>query len=644
MESSTELGSLQSRAEQLIRALIHNVAPDEAARRIVELATTPQDNPMRELFRANDSLVPHASGDSRPPEPTSHRSKFSLRFSRKDKGKASCITPSSEKATGSYQNVFQADVKPAVSRDLEIVKQNLRREGIAPNAAAQSFKGRAPSSSGHYNCVFCHTDYTTKGTCKRHIEEIHVAKRYFRCVMCRQNFATAPEARKHCQSCGAGVLGWTVETPEGHRIYSSEFETSRLFSTQQAYIVHLLELSAQPLEGRPLRSWHRKLRNLLEQSHCLPTVQSSSTRLFGSSDGWYNVRWEHERVKKAVKELEMGILDVDLAPHDLLKLHRADGFVNDLFRDRVLATTVSAESPTRDVSAHDEKAAMKVEEEEIFDQDEEVLPQTAPTPKRPLSLESSAVLPHRVPPGPPMPPPPIPHATPQPMHQPSRGSAYQYQYTQPRPLHRVPSVESNAYHVQQIEQDQRPATHHAHEPNAHWLHEQQPPPYENGGHFQQQPQQIQTPFTNQPSQIQTSFANHTPQQQNFMSPTGGGGYQDAGFMSLSELSMTSAMTSPIVYMQTQDDNSMALYQQAPPMQNPHIQQQQIQSQQQDYREMPIPHDQATSGMLAYSPMAFSPMHMSYHQHNGQGSGTPDVEHQQQMHQLRQTQQHSYGSM
>ena len=95
-------------------------------------------------------------------------------------------------------------------------------------------------------------------------------------------------------------------------------------------------------------------------------------------------------------------------------------------------------------------------------------------------------------------------------------------------------------------------------------------------------------------------------------------------MSLTDLSMTSAMTSPVMYMPSQDEHNMAFYSQ--PQQQ--LQTQQLQPQQ-SYGELPLTHDQAPNGMIAYSPMAFSPMHMSYHQHHGQGSGTPDVEHQQQ---------------
>ena len=71
---------------------------------------------------------------------------------------------------------------------------------IRARETASPLKTRVLSTAATYNCVFCHTDYTTKGTCKRHLEEIHVAKRYFRCISCSHKFNTAPEARKHCKT------------------------------------------------------------------------------------------------------------------------------------------------------------------------------------------------------------------------------------------------------------------------------------------------------------------------------------------------------------------------------------------------------------------------------------------------------------
>ncbi|KAK5114684.1 hypothetical protein LTR62_002257 [Meristemomyces frigidus] len=634
MEHSSQSGHLQDRAELLLTAIIQGYTPADAARRIIELATTTHENPVKELFRANDTSSNAQTGDGRVADTSSHRHKFSLRFSRKDKVKAVCDAPLSEKPSGNYHNVFQADVKPSTSRDSEPAKQNSRREGIAPNAATQFFKGKGSSSSGHYNCVFCHTDYTTKGTCKRHIEEIHVAKRYFRCVFCRREFATAPEARKHCQSCGAGVLGWTVETPEGHKIYSSEFETHRVFSTQQAYIVHLLELSALPMDGRSVRSWHRKLRNLLEQPQCIQAVQALSVRLFNSPDAWCNVRWEHERVRKAVKELEMGILDLELNSHDLPRLHRLDDFLHDLFHDRVLNTTVSADSPVHENITEDEKTELKLEEDEKPHPIEEEPPpqQPEPTPKRPLSLESAAALPNRIPPGPPVPRPPttqVPISLPPHMAQMSAQPSHQYQY--PNGLGHVneeqlpPNSSSGLQHIHynstphmaqqypqqhslQVQSPQQNQPHHQ-QALGYWPNEQHPPPYENGYAAPLPPRQ-------------SSFSSHP--QPNYIAPDTSSNYYDPNYMPLAELSMTSAITSPTIYMPSAEQ-TMSFY---------------SQPQQQPGAEMPVQH------IIPYSPMAFSPTHtqMDFEhrgqgttfQPNGQGSGFGNLDDrlhsQQQQHQ------------
>jgi hypothetical protein len=615
MESSTESGTLQVCAEEFLRSLLQGCSREDVPRRIIALAIQTEDNAVKRLFRANDNqqaLNQTISNDSKPPETKPHKAKLSLRFGRsKEKAKAGPSTLSNDKSSHhDYQNVFQADVKPS---NHELERRGQQRPGLLSGVTGGSSRCKAPSGGSAlntYNCVFCHTDYTTKGTCKRHIEEIHISKRYFRCVMCSRHFGTAPEVRKHTARCGLGVLGWVLETPPVHKMYSSEFVAHQIFATQQLYISHLLELSHEPAAGRPVRSWHLKLRNLLELRELESALRNISIREFNDPEGWRSTRWEHERVKKAVNELELGELDRELGPHDMLRLHKIRQFLEDLFADRATSTAVST-TPSYEVEAQaenaqtetqievqsevlteldDEKGAIKVEaiEEEEEEEELESSPtpprQVEPTPKRPLSFESSVAAPTRHPPGPPTPGPNIQthHSV---GHQPPNSR-----------MDSMPQVQSYGYVVTPMPQTPTLETEQMNGPMMFWAApDQQPPPYEGGF---SQPAMTQSMQSLMPEQTYTNGDDHM-------------GYHN-GFLPLVDMPLTSAMTSPAGYMASSTDN-MSFY-----SQSPHHFAQMTQGQ-----DHSLPMVTTTS----YSPMNFSPAAPTY----SQQQSAPELDPQQQQH-------------
>ncbi|KAK5693018.1 hypothetical protein LTR97_010494 [Elasticomyces elasticus] len=570
--NNAEYTALLNHTERFLRGLFDTCPPNEVSSRILHLATTPEDNPLKQLVRATDGhahahpLLP--SGATSQDASVPRKQKFSLRFSR-NKDRAG----EAETSRQGHQNVFQStDVKHAVA-----VGGDSQCCGLPPRERPASPKAKSGSTAATYNCVFCRTDYTTKGTCKRHLEEIHVAKRYFRCLMCSHHFSTAPEARKHCQTCGAGLLGYKTEIPEEHKLYSSEFVPHQVFPTQQGYVNHLLDLSVATNEPRPVRSYHKKLRNLLEQPACENALRSLSLRLFMSAEGWRDARWEHERVKKAVHELEHGILDSGSGVEDVLKLHKMERFLTDLFNDRAISTALAPSSPPR------ERRATLVPKIETHGNvhsgrpNPTRLPPTEPTPKRPLSVESSARTPIRQPPGPPTPTtnytrnddlPPKPH---------QYEHGYHQQQPQPIPQAQVPvSVPHQQQQQQQMRPYQSPVSPphttfqlpQSDHPTMFWPpQDPQPPPY--------------TDAYSQGTLQQPSYTTNMLPDQSFA----GLGFDNSDFIPFADLSVASRMASPTLYMPSADD-AMGFYS----------------TTSQQYAEQ----QHISSGVMDYTRMAFAP--------------------------------------
>ncbi|KAK5703505.1 hypothetical protein LTR17_022063 [Elasticomyces elasticus] len=570
--NNAEYTALLNHTERFLRGLFDTCAPNEVSSRILHLATTPEDNPLKQLVRATDShahahLAVPSGATSQDAIP--RKQKFSLRFSR-NKDRA---VGEAETSRHGHQNVFQTtDVKLSVAAG----GGDSQCCGLPPRERPASPKAKSSASTATtYNCVFCRTDYTTKGTCKRHLEEIHVAKRYFRCLMCSHHFSTAPEARKHCQTCGAGLLGYKTEIPSEHKLYSSEFLPHQVFPTQQGYVNHLLDLSVAANEPRPVRSYHKKLRNLLEQPACESALRSLSLRLFMSAEGWRDARWEHERVKKAVHELEHGILDSGTGAKDVLKVHKMEKFLTDLFNDRAVSTALAPSSPPR------QRATLVPKTETHGSVLSKRLSVTRlppePTPKRPLSVESSARTPIRQPPGPPTSTTNYARDDLQPPKPQQYEHSYHQQQARPQPIpQHIQGVPASSVPQQQQQQSMLPYQSPVSPQHTTFLwppqDSTQPPPY-NDAYSSQGPLQ-------QPGY---DTANMLPDQ-NFAAGMLG---FESDFIPFADLSVASRMASPThqQYMPSAEE-AMGFYNSTP----------------QQYAEQ----QHISSGVMDYTRMAFAP--------------------------------------
>ncbi|KAI7085590.1 hypothetical protein KC356_g5728 [Hortaea werneckii] len=456
MGDSTNTAELRKTAKDFLHGALwpKRSSVDDIAEEVIHLVLGDEPNPLTDLIKAKYAAREESSSPLPPLQnlKPSSGSKLSLKFPRmRNRSASSKDSPAkqpADKRQPDGQSVFQVDTASSTSLS-ECKYKDLLGLQPARKAPTTPTQGGAPSSdkascSGPvtYNCVFCGNDYSVKGTCKRHLEDLHVAKRYYECMKCQHVSRSVPEAKKHMAQCSVGIIDWNTVKPPHRKAYSSEFVAMAPFKTQQAYIEHLLELCALPKEQRPRISWHLKLRNLLEQPELKGMLCALSKRMFEDPDGWREVRWEHDRVRRAVHRLEYGNLSREPDAHNKDPTETTRRFLEDLFANRVFAwsekqeilaqpseASVSAESTAPSSSTGGTPRYMHgslPQATSTQEMQQQAGPATdcvvgqyynppgsgmarIPKPmqaseqasKRPLSYETANQIPHRQPPGPP---------------------------------------------------------------------------------------------------------------------------------------------------------------------------------------------------------------------------------------------------
>lgn len=259
---------------------------------------------------------------------------------------------------------LRRDDQSSHSRKIESESRDEKRGGFFTFATSpKRLKGKATKSEAEsctpteYSCVFCERSgkfYSSKGTCKRHLEAMHVARKYLRCDNCPHRSQTVPDARKHSAQCSSHNPGWHSAEPDRKLFYSSEFFKGQVFTSQPAYVDHLLELCALHPHERPPLSHHLKLRNLLERLVPTENLADTSRRILGDPHAWSSVRWDYSRIRLAVKALESGILDRELHATDMLRLHRQKAFIEELLGDRLPQASSSSNQDQRFVKMEEQ--------------------------------------------------------------------------------------------------------------------------------------------------------------------------------------------------------------------------------------------------------------------------------------------------
>ena len=191
-----------------------------------------------------------------------------------------------------------------------------------PNSSCFSASPAPAKASGsiQYNCIICKDDLSSKGVCKRHLEEQHVSPKVYRCEKCGDRFLVKAEAKKHVHECGQGVFSYTIGKPDEKKLYACEY-TGDCFISLPKYVEHLLKL-CEKRDARPERDSRRKLFALLDQLGLRQHATEISTKLYQSRHAWRDLRWTEAHLSKAIEQLEYATVD----PHGMIELGKhADG-------------------------------------------------------------------------------------------------------------------------------------------------------------------------------------------------------------------------------------------------------------------------------------------------------------------------------
>ncbi|KAK5175272.1 uncharacterized protein LTR77_000409 [Saxophila tyrrhenica] len=300
VDANVRVKALRQKANTLILSLLDHTngrTTEETASAITELAFQ-DDNAVKELFAATTAPKDRARPSSPKPSLKSRSSRSILRLGRCPKrgsseGKAAVATSSSE--TLQEKN------------DAGTVNEGRR---TTPTTSLRSLsvprRAKASASNQQYQCIFCDEVLSSKGVCKRHLEDQHVSPKQYKCEKCTKIYSVKAKAKEHANACGLGVFYFVTVKPEEKQTYACEF-TGRLFQSMQLYLNSLLSLSER--HGyRPSGDLHRKLYALLEQPKVRPYLEEASAKMLSSANAWQTISWNMVQLTKAIERLEYAVV------------------------------------------------------------------------------------------------------------------------------------------------------------------------------------------------------------------------------------------------------------------------------------------------------------------------------------------------
>ena len=327
------------------------------------------------------------------------------------------------------------------SRSRSIARAGPAKAPVKPASNSNHVFSSSPNTAKppgvtQYKCIICQEQLSSKGVCKRHLDEQHVAPDVYKCERCGDRFDVKKVAKKHVDACGKGVFLYTIIKPDQKKIYACEF-TGESFVSKSKYVDHLLGLSEQS-EDRPSANQRLKLCALLDQPGLRSQVAEISSRKFESRHAWKNLQWSDAHVVKAIEELEHATVREDGTNIELGKSQTQKSvriYLNSLLgagnlprstsqrsrrsRSSTLTQRLAPQSsesgratPTQEMhpvpqiplSHHSSVEALSTNYHPPVAAPEAVMAtmSTEIRSKRPLSEQSRAFDPGRMPPGPPM--------------------------------------------------------------------------------------------------------------------------------------------------------------------------------------------------------------------------------------------------
>lgn len=166
-----------------------------------------------------------------------------------------------------------------------------------------------------YRCIVCDAELSSKGVCKRHLEDQHITPKVYECEGCHAYFDAKADAKKHCSQCGGRHVSWFA-TKLAKKVYACEY-TGNWFTGHASYTETLLKLSEQKV-ARPKPCLNTKLDAILrhaESRNSTPTVIHIRDRicdsLFGWREAWKALQWDQDYLRTKIIVLEHATFNPD---------------------------------------------------------------------------------------------------------------------------------------------------------------------------------------------------------------------------------------------------------------------------------------------------------------------------------------------
>lgn len=197
----------------------------------------------------------------------------------------------------------------------------------------------------------CNDFLSSKGTCCRHIETLHVARKRQKCNGCAAVFDCKAEVKSHLNNCEGGHRGFVTITPPTQKWYASEF-TGRLFASQQEYINDLVDSSRRLKGQQPRAQPVRKLYGLLNQPGLRPPLEKASRRLYGRVNAWKHFDWDVSTIEQACEQLQRGLDVYERTDSQALTLHTIDRWLENLLESGQLLADDDSHSGSQPPKGH----------------------------------------------------------------------------------------------------------------------------------------------------------------------------------------------------------------------------------------------------------------------------------------------------
>ena len=189
---------------------------------------------------------------------------------------------------------------------------------------------RSPPAPKSCLCIICKRRFSSRGVCKRHIEDQHETPTQRVCLGCGSFFAGVWKVKRHMRDCPFGRSGHAARKPGPKKAYGCEF-TGLYHATLNERLEHLLDLGLCANALTMVAHQRLRLIGLLQQPGVRSVLRMVHEQRFGAgSDGWMHLSWPTRVMQAAIPRLECGVEHFMNGTSSALQPHEVQPFLEGL--------------------------------------------------------------------------------------------------------------------------------------------------------------------------------------------------------------------------------------------------------------------------------------------------------------------------